>query len=121
MREIVLDTETTGLDPLAGDRIVEIGGVELVNHMPTGRVYHRYVNPQRPVPEDAVAVHGLTTAFLADKPPFAALAEEFLGFIGDARLVIHNASFDMKFINAELAALGRPPLPPARALDTLEL
>lgn len=121
MREIVLDTETTGLDPLAGDRIVEIGAVELVNHMPTGRVYHRYVNPQRPVPEDAVAVHGLTGAFLADKPLFAALAEEFLGFIGDARLVIHNASFDMKFINAELAATGRPPLPAARALDTLEL
>jgi DNA polymerase-3 subunit epsilon len=121
MREIVLDTETTGLDPHAGDRIVEIGAIELMNHMPTGRVYHRHVNPQRAVPEDAVAVHGLTTAFLADKPVFAAVAAEFLDFVGEARLVIHNASFDMKFLNAELGWANHPMLPPARAVDTLEL
>ena len=101
MREIVLDTETTGLDPEAGDRIVELGAVELVNHMPTGRIYHAYVNPLRDVPAEAAAVHGLTTAFLADKPVFAAVAPDFLAFLGDARLVIHNAAFDIKFLNAE--------------------
>ncbi len=121
MREIVLDTETTGLDPDAGDRIVEIGAVELVNHMPTGRSFHQHVNPQRVVPGDAVAVHGLTESFLADKPIFSAVVDAFLAFIGDARLVIHNASFDMKFLNAELGWAGRPFLPQARALDTLEL
>lgn len=121
MREIALDTETTGLDPHSGDRIVELGAVELHNHMPTGRSFHRHVNPQRAVPDEAVAVHGLTTAFLADKPVFAAVVDEFLAFIGDARLVIHNAAFDMKFLNAELGWAGRPPLPPGRALDTLEL
>ena len=121
MREIVLDTETTGLDPALGDRIVEIGAVELVNHMPTGRSYHAYVNPERDVPQDAVAVHGLSAAFLADKPTFVAIAEEFTAFIGDARLVIHNAGFDMKFLNAELGWAGRPALPLARAVDTIEL
>jgi DNA polymerase-3 subunit epsilon len=121
MREIVLDTETTGLDPDAGDRIVEIGAVELVNHMPTGRSYHAHVNPQRAVPDEAVAVHGLTGAFLADKPVFAAVVDGFLRFVGDARLVIHNAAFDMKFLNAELGWAGRPPLPPGRAVDTLDL
>jgi len=121
MREIVLDTETTGLDPQTGDRIVEIGGVELVNQMPTGETFHRYINPERSVPEEAVAVHGLTGAFLADKPVFAAVADEFLAFIGDARLVIHNAPFDMKFLNAELGWCGRPTLPQARALDTLDM
>lgn len=121
MREIALDTETTGLDPGAGDRIVEIGAVELINHMPTGRVFHQYVNPERAVPDEAVAVHGLSTAFLADKPVFAAVVEAFLEFVGDARLVIHNAGFDMKFINAELKWLGRSALPPGRALDTLEM
>ena len=121
MREIVLDTETTGLDPAGGDRIVELGAVELVNHMPTGRSFHAYVNPQREVPAEAVAVHGLTTAFLADKPVFAAVAADFLAFLGDARLVIHNAAFDMKFLNAELGWAGHPPLPWARAVDTLEL
>ena len=121
MREIVLDTETTGLDPQLGDRIVEIGAVELLNHMPTGRSFHAHVNPQRAVPEDAVAVHGLTTSFLADKPVFAAVADAFLAFIGNARLVIHNASFDLKFLNAELGWAGRPHLAPGRALDTLEL
>ena len=114
MREIVLDTETTGLDPDAGDRIVEIGAVEIVNHMPTGRSFHRYINPQRDVPPEAVEVHGLTAAFLSDKPVFRAIAAEFAEFIGDARLVIHNAAFDMKFLNAELGWAGqhRPCLGP---------
>ena len=121
MREIVLDTETTGLDPDTGDRIVELGAVELLNHMPTGRVFHRYVNPQRDVPEEAVAVHGLTAQFLADKPVFAAVAAEFAVFVGDARLVIHNAAFDMKFLNAELGWAGQPGLAAPRAIDTLDL
>jgi DNA polymerase III subunit epsilon len=121
MREIVLDTETTGLDPDAGDRIVEIGAVEIVNHMPTGRTFHAYINPQRDVPAEAVEVHGLTAAFLADKPVFAAVAAEFAAFIGDARLVIHNAAFDMRFLNAELGWAGQGSLPWARAVDTLEL
>jgi DNA polymerase-3 subunit epsilon len=121
MREIVLDTETTGLDPDSGDRIVELGAVELLNHVPTGRVFHRYVNPEREVPAEAVAVHGLSTAFLADKPAFRTVAAEFVAFLGDARLVIHNAAFDMKFLNAELGWAGHTPLPWARAVDTLEL
>ena len=121
MREIVLDTETTGLDPATGDRIVEIGAVELLNHMPTGRSFHRYINPQRDVPADAVEVHGLTAAFLADKPVFKAIVEEFTAFIGDARLIIHNAAFDMKFLNAELGWAGQGGLAWARAVDTLEL
>jgi DNA polymerase-3 subunit epsilon len=121
MREIVLDTETTGLDPETGDRIVELGAVELVNHMPTGRTFHAYINPQREVPAEAVAVHGLTTAFLADKPVFAAVAAEFAAFLGDARLVIHNAAFDMKFLNAEFGWAGLGGLAWARAVDTLEL
>jgi DNA polymerase III subunit epsilon len=121
MREIVIDTETTGLDPATGDRIVEIGAVELVNHVPTGRTFHAYINPQREVPEEAVTVHGLTTAFLADKPVFAAIAAEFAAFVGDARLVIHNAAFDMKFLNAELGWVGQPTVPWARTVDTLEL
>jgi DNA polymerase III subunit epsilon len=121
MREIVLDTETTGLDPDTGDRIVEIGGVEIVNHVPTGRTFHRYINPQRDMPPDAVAVHGLTAEFLADKPVFAQVSEAFLDFVGDARLVIHNAVFDMKFLNAELGWVGRPGLPWARTVDTLDL
>ena len=104
-----------------GDRIVEIGAVELVNHMPTGRSFHRYINPQREVPAEAVEVHGLTAAFLADKPVFAAIAAEFAAFLGDARLVIHNAAFDMKFLNAELGWAGQASLPWARAVDTLEL
>lgn len=121
MREIVLDTETTGLDPFSGDRIVELGAVELMNHMPTGRTFHRHVNPQRAVPAEAEAVHGLSTAFLADKPLFAQVADAFLEFLGEARLVIHNASFDMKFLNAEFGWCGRPTLPMGRALDTLDL
>ncbi len=121
MREIVLDTETTGLDPFDGHRIVEIGAVELMNHMPTGRTYHQYINPQRSMPTEAFQVHGLGDEFLSDKPLFAAVADEFLSFIGDARLVIHNASFDMKFLNAELGWCKRVKLPMTQALDTLAI
>ncbi|MFO1107303.1 MAG: DNA polymerase III subunit epsilon [Amaricoccus sp.] len=121
MREIVLDTETTGLDPTQGDRIVEIGAVELFNHMPTGRVFHAYINPQRDMPAEAFAVHGLSSEFLSDKPVFAAVAADFLAFLGEGRLVIHNAAFDMKFLNAELGWAGHPALAAARALDTIEL
>jgi len=121
MREIVLDTETTGLDPAGGDRIVEIGGIELVNHMPTGRSFHTYLNPERDMPAEAFAVHGLSAAFLADKPKFRDIAPDFLGFIGDARLVIHNAAFDMKFLNAELGWIEMASLPWARAVDTLDI
>lgn len=122
MREIVMDTETTGFDADKDDRIVEIGGIELVNHLPTGRVFHVYINPERPMPKDAFEVHGLGDDFLRDKPKFAEIVQGFVDFIGDdARLVIHNASFDMKFLNAELRRLGRPALPWSRALDTLAL
>lgn len=121
MREVVLDTETTGLDADSGDRIVEIGAVELLNLMPTGRVYHQYVNPERAMPPEAFAVHGLSAAFLADKPVFGSIADAFLEFIGDARLIIHNAAFDMRFLSAELVRAGRPGLPQARAFDTLDL
>jgi DNA polymerase III subunit epsilon len=121
MREIVLDTETTGLDPLRGDRLVEIGCVELFNRMPTGVTFHRYFNPERDMPAEAFAVHGLSTEFLADKPFFHEVAEEFLAFIGDAPLVIHNASFDVSFINAELDRIKRPPIPRERLVDTLLL
>ena len=121
MREIVLDTETTGLDPSSGDRIVEIGAVELFNHIPTGKTYHQYINPQRDMPEGAFAVHGLSAEFLSDKPLFADVAQAFLDFIGDSKLVIHNASFDMKFINAELKWVDRPELPWSQALDTLAI
>lgn len=110
MREIVLDTETTGLDPLAGHRIVEIACIELVHHVPTGRAFHRYVNPGRDIPADAHGVHGLTEEFLASHPPFASIADELLGFIGSDPLVIHNAEFDLAFLNAELARLDRSPL-----------
>ncbi len=120
MREIVFDTETTGLDPANGDRIVEIGCVELENHMPTGRTYHQYLNPERSMSEEVIAVHGLTEAFLADKPTFKEIVDDFLAFIGDdAKLVAHNASFDMKFVNAELAWVGREPLSQDRVIDTL--
>jgi DNA polymerase-3 subunit epsilon len=121
MREIVMDTETTGLDPADGHRIAEIGAVEIVNLLPTGRIYHQYINPERAMPKEAEQVHGLSGAFLADKPVFARIAPAFLEFIGDARLVIHNAAFDMAMLNAELARLGRPALPMSRALDTLEI
>jgi DNA polymerase-3 subunit epsilon len=110
MREIVLDTETTGLDPAGGHRLVEIAGVELFNHVPTGRYFHRYVNPERDMPAEAQAVHGLTAEFLAGHSTFAAVVDEFLEFVANDPLVIHNAEFDLKFINAELRQLGRPPL-----------
>jgi DNA polymerase-3 subunit epsilon len=110
MREIVLDTETTGLDPGEGHRIVEIACIELIHHVPTGRKFHRYVNPERDMPEDALTVHGLTTEFLGRQPPFAAIVDELLGFIGSDRLVIHNAEFDLAFLNAELARLDREPI-----------
>jgi DNA polymerase III subunit epsilon len=107
MREIVLDTETTGLDPGEGHRIVEIACIELVHHVATGRKFHRYVNPERDMPEEALAVHGITADFLANQVPFAAIADELLAFIGSDRLVIHNAEFDLAFLNAELARLQR--------------
>lgn len=110
MREIVLDTETTGLDPLAGHRIVEIACVELMHHVPTGRAFHRYVNPGRDIPADAHGVHGLTEEFLASHPPFAAIGDELLAFVGSDPLVIHNAEFDLAFLNAELSRLDRAPL-----------
>ena len=106
MREIVLDTETTGLSPAMGDRLVEIGCVELINHIPSGRHYHVYINPQRPMPEEAFRVHGLGDEFLADKPLFKAVVGDFLDFIGDAKLIIHNAAFDIGFLNAELERAG---------------
>lgn len=121
MREVVLDTETTGLDPFDGHRIVEIGAVELFNHMPTGRTYHQYINPQRDMPQGAFDVHGLSEDFLRDKPLFADVADDFLAFVGDARMVIHNAAFDMKFLNAELSWCKRTQLPTAQALDTLAI
>ncbi len=121
LREIVLDTETTGLEPAEGHRIVEIGAVELLNHMPTGRTFHRYINPQRAMPEEAFRIHGLSDDFLRDKPVFAEVAAEFVAFIGDARLVIHNAAFDMKFINAELSWLDLVPIPVERAVDTVAI
>jgi len=132
VREIVLDTETTGFEPASGDRIVEIGAVELHNHMPTGRTYHQYVNPDRSMPAEAFGVHGIGhdileppqdarpgNVTLRDKPVFAKIGDAFLDFIGDAKLVIHNASFDMKFLNAELGWMGRKPLPSDQAIDTL--
>jgi DNA polymerase III subunit epsilon len=119
MREIVLDTETTGFEPAEGDRIVEIGAVELYNHMPTGRTFHEYINPQRMMPQAAFEVHGLGDDFLRDKPLFAQIGPKFLEFIGDAKLVIHNAAFDMKFLNAELGWINLPLIPMEQAIDTL--
>src|ERR1700761_2190048 len=121
MREIVLDTETTGLDPLRGDRLVEIGCVEMFNRMPTGQTYHCYINPERDMPAEAFAVHGLSAEFLSTKPLFPEVVDAFLEFIGDAPLVIHNASFDISFINAELDRIKRPAIPRERLVDTLLL
>jgi DNA polymerase-3 subunit epsilon len=121
MREIVLDTETTGLDPAAGHRIVEIACLELLNHIPTGRTYQSYVNPERDVPADAFAVHGLSVEFLSDKPCFAEIADKLVEFIADAPLVIHNAEFDVRFLNAEFQRLARPPLSGDRVVDTLQM
>ncbi len=121
MREIILDTETTGLDPDAGHKLVEVAAIELVNHLPTGRKFQRYLRPDRDIAPEAQAVHGLTAAFLADKPVFAEVVAELLEFLGDARLIIHNAEFDLKFLNAEFKALGFPALPLARAIDTVQM
>ena len=121
MREIVLDTETTGLGPDAGHRVVEIGCVELVNSVPTGRTFHRHVNPERAMPDDALAIHGLTEEFLSSQPVFATIVDDFLEFLADASLVIHNAEFDLGFINAELERLHRPPIPFGRAVDTVRM
>ncbi|WP_158965096.1 DNA polymerase III subunit epsilon [Chachezhania sediminis] len=121
MREIVLDTETTGFKPEEGHRIVEIGGVELYNHLPTGKTYHQYINPERDMPEEAYNVHGLSIDFLSDKPRFAEVGQAFLDFVGDAKLVIHNASFDMHFLNAELRWMGLSLLPMDQAIDTLAM
>ena len=111
MREIVFDTETTGLDPKSGHRVVEIGCVELINHISTGQTFHCYINPERDMPPEAEAVHGLSIDFLSDKPLFNEIADDFVAFVGDAALVAHNAGFDMGFVNAELELTGRPALP----------
>ena len=121
LREIVFDTETTGTDPAAGDRVVEIGCVELLNHIPTGRSFHRYVNPQRAVQEGAFAVHGLSNAFLTQHQPFAAIADDLAEFVEGGRLIAHNAAFDVAFLNAEFARLGRRPIAMADVIDTLAL
>ena len=121
MREIILDTETTGFDPDNGDRIVEIGCVEVENFIPTGRTYWQYINPERDVPADAVAVHGITTEFLKDKPTFGEVVGDFMDFIGNNRMVIHNAEFDIKFLNAELKAFGYPSLRLKDHIDTLQI
>ena len=121
MREIVLDTETTGLDPQDGHRIVEIGAVELYNHVPTGNVYHQYINPLISMPDQAFAIHGLSDEFLSDKPKFSEISKEFLDFIGSAKLVIHNAAFDIKFINAELKSIDEEEITFDRATDTLAI
>lgn len=121
MREIVLDTETTGLSPAEGHRIVEIGAIELLNHLPTGNTFQLYLNPERDMPKEAEAVHGLSSAFLKDKPKFKTKAAEFLAFIEQSTLIIHNASFDMSFINAELAAIDLAPIEIERVIDTLQM
>ena len=119
MREIVLDTETTGLDPKSGDRIVEIGAIELFNHIPTGEVFHVYLNPEKKMPQEAFAVHGLSDSFLKVQPLFRQIMSDFTKFIGDSKMIIHNATFDMKFINAELLKAGGSPYPLDQAIDTL--
>jgi DNA polymerase-3 subunit epsilon len=121
MREIILDTETTGLDPFTGDRLVEIAGVEVLNYIPTGETFHVYIDPQRDMPVEAFNVHGLSEEFLRGKPLFSHVVQDFLAFIGDSRLVIHNAEFDMRFINHELKLAGLPPLGMDRVLDTLAM
>lgn len=121
MREIVLDTETTGLDPYQGHRVVEIGCVELMNRIPSGTTFHAYLNPERDMPAEARAVHGLTAEFLADKPRFSEVVDDLIAFLGDAALVIHNAGFDLAFLNAEFGRANRPVLAPGRAVDTLTL
>ena len=117
MREVALDNETTGLDPKTGDRIVEIGCVELINHLPTGRTYHQYINPQRNMPDSAFKVHGLSENFLIDHPVFSEIVDDFMDFVGDGLLVIHNANFDMGFINSEMRNIGLNQLDMCRSLD----
>lgn len=119
MREIVLDTETTGLDPKSGDRIVEIGAIELFNHMPTGKTFHEYLNPEKKMPQEAFAVHGLSDDFLKGKPLFRQIMENLTTFIGESKMIIHNAAFDMKFLNAELLKAGGRLYPLDQAIDTL--
>ncbi len=123
MREIVFDTETTGRSPDAGDRLVELGCIELVDLSPTGRTFHRYCNPEREVPAEVVRIHGLTTSFLSDKPLFSSpdVVDEFITFVGDAQLIAHNAEFDRRFLNAELVRCGREIMPQERFIDTLVL
>ncbi len=121
MREVALDTETTGLDPSDGHRVVEIGCVELLNQIPSGREFQAYVNPERAMPEAAFRVHGLSTAFLGAKPKFAEVVAPLMAFLGEARLVIHNAAFDLGFLNAELSRLGMPAIADERAIDTVAL
>jgi DNA polymerase-3 subunit epsilon len=121
MREIVLDTETTGLDPYQGDRLVEIGCIELVNRIPSGRTFHCYINPERDVPAEAQAIHGLTTEFLKGHPIFADVVDDLVAFLGDAPLVIHNAAFDIGFINAEFERVAKPLIGRERMVDTLLL
>lgn len=121
VREIVFDTETTGLDPNSGHRVVEIGCVEVLNRVPTGKTLHKYINPERDMPVEAYQVHGLSEAFLADKPVFADIADEFIDFVGDAPLVAHNAGFDMKFMNAELKSCGRPQYSMENVVDTVQI
>jgi len=120
IRELVLDTETTGLEP-GEHRIVEIGALELINHVPTGRTYHQYINPNRSMPAEAEAIHGITEAFLADKPIFEAVAQDFVDFIGTGTLVIHNAKFDVKFLNFELQRVNKAPIKFDRVVDTLDM
>ena len=121
MREIVLDTETTGLDPYDGHRIVEIGAAEIFNGLLTGKTYHQYINPERDMPAEAFAVHGLGDEFLKDKPKFSEIADSFLRFVRDTQLVIHNAAFDIKFINAELSWANKTTIPQQKAVDTLQI
>jgi DNA polymerase-3 subunit epsilon len=121
LREIVLDTETTGLDPSDGHRIIEIACLELESHIPTGKSFHTLVQPERDIPEEALRVHGLSAEKLAAAPVFAAITDNLLAFIGDSPLVIHNAEFDLKFLNAEFSRLGRPALAPSRGIDTIAL
>ncbi|MBI3678569.1 MAG: DNA polymerase III subunit epsilon [Proteobacteria bacterium] len=121
MREVVLDTETTGLDPADGHRIIEIGCVELIDHIPSGMTFQAYLNPDRFVPPDSQRIHGITDEFLADKPFFAQKCDELLEFLGDAPLVIHNAGFDLKFLNSEFHRASRPPIPFSRAIDTIDI
>lgn len=121
MREVILDTETTGLDPATGHRIVEIGAVELINHVPTGQTFHVYINPERDMPAEAEAVHGLSAAFLSDKPVFSRIADEFLAFVDDATLVIHNAAFDIGFLNAELTYAKKTLIASERVVDSLHI